>query len=669
MSGGSEPVGPLAVALEHAAKLLAGNPAAAAEQAGEILKVVPGHPVAVLLMGSAQRALGNATHAVEFLAPLARQQPHWAAAHLELGLALGAAGQGDAAVVALRHALKLNPALPDAWRALGDHLTVGGDTTGADAAYAQQIRYSTQDPRLVQAAIALHDNEIPQAEALLREHLKQHPTDIVAIRMFAEVAARLERYTDAQSLLERCLELAPGFAAARRNYATVLHRQYKDAEALEQADRLLAIDPTDPTYRNLKAAILGGLGRYEESIELYAGILARYPQQEKVWLNYGHALKTAGRQQDSIDAYRKCIALAPHCGAACWSLANLKTFRFSSDEVEAMRTQLARTDLAEDDRVHFEFAAGKAFEDAKTYDVSFEHYARANSLRRAQLGYDADRTSARVRRCQEILTSAFFEQRRGYGAEAPDPVFIVGLPRAGSTLLEQILASHSAVEGTMELPDLISIARKLTGTSGSGARFPESLTSLSAAECRALGEQYIRQTRVQRRTAAPFFIDKMPNNFAYVGFIQLVLPNAKIIDARRHPLGCCLSVFKQHFARGQSFAYDLEDLGRYYRDYVALMSHFDEALPGRVHRVIYETVVENTEAEVRRLLDYCGLPFEAQCLRFYDNARAVRTASSEQVRQPIFRDAMEHWRHYEPWLDPLKRALGPVLESYPTPEF
>ncbi|MEJ0038287.1 MAG: sulfotransferase [Gammaproteobacteria bacterium] len=665
----SPPVGTLQVALAHAAGLLASNPAAAAEQASEILRVFPGHPAAELLMASAQRRLGNVGQAVASLTSLARQQPNWPAAQFELGFALGAAGQGDAAVVALRHALKLNPEMPDAWRALADHLTVCGDTAAADAAYAQQIRYSSKDPRLVQAAIALHDNDIPRAEALLRQHLKQHPTDVAAIRMFAEVAARLERYADAQNLLERCLELAPGFAAARRNYATVLHRQYKDEQALEQVDRLLALDAEDPTYRNLKAAILGALGRYDESIELYASILARHSGQEKVWLNYGHALKTAGRQQDSIDAYRKCIALAPHSGAAYWSLANLKTFRFSQDDVEAMRTQLARTDLGEDERVQFHFALGKALEDAKAYEGSFEQYARGNSLRRAQVGYDADRTSARTRRCREILTADFFEQRRGFGSEAPDPIFIVGLPRAGSTLLEQILASHSAVEGTMELPDLISLARKLPGTSAGGTRFPESLTNLSAAEARALGEQYLQQTRIQRKTAAPFFIDKMPNNFAYVGFIQLVLPNAKIIDARRHPLGCCLSVFKQHFARGQGFAYDLDDLGRYYRDYVALMAHFDRALPGRVHRVIYETMVQDTESEVRRLLDYCGLPFEESCLRFYENARAVRTASSEQVRQPIFRDALEHWRSFEPWLGPLKSALGPTLDAYPTPQF
>ena len=358
----SSPVGSLQVALAHAAKLLASNPAAAAEQSREILRVVPDQPVAMLL----------------------------------LGLALGAVGQGDAAVATLRHALKLNPQMPDAWRALADHLTAAGDTEGADAAYAQQIRYSAKDPRLVQAAIALHDNDIPQAEALLRQHLKQHPTDVAAIRMFAEVAARLERYQDSQNLLERCLELAPGFAAARRNYATVLHRQYKDEQALEQVDRLMAIDAQDPTYLNLKAAILGALGRYDESIDLYAGILARYPGQEKVWLNYGHALKTAGRQQDSIDAYRKCIALAPGSGAAYWSLANLKTFRFSQDDIEAMRTQLQRTDLTDDERVQFHFALGKALEDAKAYEASFDHYAQGNGLRRAQIGYDPDRTSASV---------------------------------------------------------------------------------------------------------------------------------------------------------------------------------------------------------------------------------------------------------------------------------
>jgi tetratricopeptide (TPR) repeat protein len=670
MSGVPEPVGTLEVALSHAARLLATDPALAAEQATEILKVVPEHPAALLVLGVARRAQGNAAAALEILEPLARKHPAWALAHHELGVALGSAGQGEAAIAALRNAVRLKPDLTQAWLALADHLTAIGDTEAADAAYASHIKSSTKDPRLLAAAAALFENRIPEAEALLREHLKQQPTDVAAIRMLAEVAARLERYGDAENLLARCLELAPGFAAARRNYSTVLHRQYKDIQALEEVDRLLAGDGRDPTYRNLKATILGSLGRYEESIRLYDGILAEYPHQEKVWLNYGHALKTAGRQQDSIDAYRRCIVLASHCGAAYWSLANLKTFRFSPAELEAMQAQLARSDLADDDRMHLHFAVGKAFEDAAQFAQSFEHYDRANALRRSKIGYDPERTSARVRRSKEILTEEFFAARRGYGSDAADPIFIVGMPRAGSTLLEQILASHSTVEGTMELPDIVSITRKLTTDAAGRPPYPASLARLSAAECRALGEQYSRQTRIQRKTQAPFFIDKMPNNFAYIGFIQLALPHAKIIDARRHPLGCCFSVFKQHFARGQNFSYGLDDVGRYYRDYVELMSHFDNVLPGRIHRVIYETLIADTETEVRRLLAYCGLPFEEQCLRFYENDRAVRTASSEQVRQPIFRDAVDHWRHYEPWLGPLKKALGPVLEAYPaSPEF
>jgi tetratricopeptide (TPR) repeat protein len=496
--------------------------------------------------------------------------------------------------------------------------------------------------------------------------LQQRPTDVAAIRMFAEVAARLERYADSEKLLLRCLELAPGFAAARRNLATVLHRQYKEVAALEEVERLLAKDPHDPTCRNLKAAILGGLGRYQESIELYAGVLADYPRQEKVWLNYGHALKTAGRQEEGIAAYRRCIELAPRSGAAYWSLANLKTFRFRPEDVRAMRAQLADGRLSRDDQVQLHFALGKALEDASEYEESFKHYGRANDLRRSSAAYDAQRTTARLERSRQILTREFFSARSGYGADAPDPIFIVGMPRAGSTLLEQILASHPAVEGTMELPDIISMARDLAAQARqTSSPYPALLAGLSAADCRALGERYLAQTRVQRRTQRPYFIDKMPNNFAYLGLIQLILPNARIIDVRRHPLACCFSVFKQHFARGQQFAYDLGDLGCYYRDYVALMSHFDNVLPGRIHRVFYEQLIDNTETEVRRLLDYCGLPFEEACLRFYDNDRAVRTASSEQVRQPIFRDALEHWRHFEPWLEPLKAALGPVLETYP----
>jgi predicted Zn-dependent protease len=667
MSGAREAVGSLDVALAHAERLLASDPRLAAEQAREILAVVPGHPAALLLLGAARRSLGEAAAALEVLGPLADQHPKWAIVHYELGLALGMLHRGDEAVAALRRAVELAPDLADGWRALADHLTAIGDTEGADAAYARHLKFSTRDPRLLEAAAALVDNRIAVAEALLREHLRQYPTDIAAIRMLAEVAARLGRFGDAEVLLARCLELAPSFTAARNNYALVLNRQGRAREALAQVERVLAEEPGNSGYRNLKAAILGRIGEYDQALEIYEGVLAEYPGQPKAWMSYGHALKSAGRRADSVAAYRRAIALLPRDGESWWSLANLKTFRFDPPDLAAMQAQLQRNDLTDSDRFHFHFALGKALEDAGSWAEAFSHYEQGNQLRRSLIHYKADEHSAQLARSKALFSRQFLAERTGFGSDAPDPIFIVGLPRAGSTLLEQILSSHSAVEGTMELPDVISIARDLgeRKSRAQPSRYPEVLATLGAAELRALGERYLEQTRIQRKTGAPYFIDKMPNNFAHVGLIHLMLPRARIIDARRHPLGCCFSAFKQHFARGQAFTYDLRDLGRYYRDYVGLMAHFDEVLPGRVHRVIYERMIDDTESEVRRLLDYCGLPFEDACLRFYENERAVRTASSEQVRQPIYREAVDHWRHFEPWLGPLKEALGPVLEAYP----
>ena len=672
MSSTAEPVGTIDVALAHATRLLGSNPDLAAEQAAEVLKVAAGHPVASLLLGAARRLRGDPDSALEILEALTHAQPRWAAAHLELGLTLSQLERRDPAILALRRAVALKPDMTEAWRALGDQLTVAGDAAGADAAYAQHIKTSTRDPHLLAAAAALCENQIPQAEALLRAHLKRYPTDVAAIRMLAEVAARLRRYQDSETLLARCLELAPSFTAARHNYAVVLHRQNKPAQALREIDALLALEPRNPGYANLKAAILARIGEYEQSIELYASVLAAHPLQPKIWMSYGHALKTNGREADCIAAYEKSIDLLPSLGEAYWSLANLKTVRFTPAQMAAMRSQLARTDLADEDRLHLHFAMGKALEDAADYAGSFEHYALGNRIRRSGIMYSSEEMSAHVRRSKALLTGDFFGQRAGHGDDSPDPIFIVGLPRAGSTLLEQILSSHSQVEGTMELPDIPAIAKSLAQIAdrSEAAKYPEALAHLGARECRALGERYLAATRIQRKTDAPFFIDKMPNNFAHIGLIHLVLPNARIIDARRHPLGCCFSAFKQHFARGQNFTYSQEDIGRYYRDYVELMAHFDAVLPGRIHRVIYESMIEDTEAEVRRLLAYCGLPFESACLRFYENDRAVRTASSQQVRQPIFRGGLDHWRHYEPWLDPMKAALGTVLGSYPeAPEF
>ncbi|HET7925776.1 MAG TPA: sulfotransferase [Rhodanobacteraceae bacterium] len=585
-----------------------------------------------------------------------------------MSLAASAIGSPSEAVAALRRTVAADPFRPQAWRELGDRLDDAGDREGAADAYLAHVRHAVRDPLLMAAAAALHANDIPNAEARLRRQLKQAPTDVVAIRMLAEVALRLDRAEDAERLLERCLDLAPGFREARYNHAVALHRLNKPAEAIAALDTLLCDAPADPACRNLKAAVLCRTGDYEPAIAIYAALLAQEPRQPHVWLSYGHALKTAGHTERAIDAYRRCVALDPDFGEAYWSLANLKTFRFDDAEIARMHAALARGDLAAEHRLHIEFALGKALEDRKDYATSFAHYARANAERLAQVPYRADDTSARLARVREQYTADFFRSRLGMGFDAPDPIFIVGLPRAGSTLIEQILASHSAVEGTMELPEIISITRALRadarGGTASNGTYHDALARMGADELRALGEQYIERTRIHRKLRKPFFIDKMPNNFMHVGLIRIVLPNAKIIDARRHPLSCCLSGYKQHFARGQNFSYSLEDLGRYYRDYAELMAHFDAVLPGRVHRVFYENMVEHTEREVRRLLNYCGLPFEDACLNFFENERPVRTASSEQVRQPIYTSGVDQWRRYEAWLDPLKAALGPALDDY-----
>ena len=634
MTVATEQTATLDQALAHASRLLASNPVLAGEQAAEIIKVVGDHPMALLVLGISQARTGR----------------------------------GEEAVKALRHALLLKPDLPRGWLALGDHLSAMGDNQGADAAYNSHIRYSVRDPKLLAAGSALCESRLPEAETLLRAHLAQAPTDVSAIRMMAEVATRLGRYDDAEHLLSRCLELAPSFREARQNYALVLQRHNKPVQALAELDTLLEEDPANPGSRILKAAVFSRLGDYESAISMYENILLEYPNNARIWMSHGHALKTAGQQERAIQAYRKSMELNPGFGDAYWSLANLKTFRFTAVEIEAMRGYLQRTDLTAEDRYHFEFALAKALEDAGDYAESFEHYLRGNAQRLQAVPYSANEMSARTARAKRTYTRDFFEQRKGSGSEAADPIFIVGLPRAGSTLIEQILSSHSAVEGTMELPEIISMTRALRTSAepGGQSNYHQVLAGLDSRELQELGQQYLERTRIQRKSDAPLFIDKMPNNFAHIGLIHLTLPNAKIIDARRHPLACCLSGFKQHFAQGQNFTYSLDDIGRYYRDYVDLMAHFDAVLPGRVHRVIYENMVDDTETEVRRLLDYCGLPFEAGCLRFFENDRPVRTASSEQVRQPIYRDGVEHWRHYEPWLGPLKSALGPVLDAYPS---
>ena len=668
----TEHYGAVATALAHARHLLGVDPRMAVEQAMAILEAVPRHAQATLILATALRLTGDVQQALRVVEPLSRAFAQAPEIQLEHGRVLAAAGHTQAAIAAFKRAVAAEPDLAEAWRGLAEALELIGDSAGAQAAQARQIQGGVRDPVLMDAAAALVDEKPGEAEKILRHYLETRPDEPAALRMLAEALARLGRNADAEEALVHCLKMAPGFDSARHNLATVLLRQNKTVEALAQTEQLIAKDPRHPGYANMKAAILARLGDYDQAVTLFAGVLADFPIQPKGWLSYGHALKTLGRQAESIKAYRRALELQPGLGEAWWSLANLKTVAFDAADLEAMGAHAARPDLSGDDRLHLHFSLGKALEDAGRYAESFDHYDQGAAIRRGQLRYDAAENTAETARAKALFTPGFLAARAGQGSAAPDPIFIVGLPRAGSTLIEQILASHSQVEGTMELPDLIVMARRLGGKTAHrpDSAYPEVLADLSPETLRALGEEFLERTRVQRKTDRPLFIDKMPNNFSHVGFIHLILPNAKIIDARRHPLGCCFSGFKQHFARGQAFTYGLADIGRYYADYVALMAHFDAVLPGRIHRVIYEEMVEDPETQIRALLDHCGLPFEEGCLNFHQNDRAVRTASSEQVRRPIFKDAVEHWQNYEPWLSPLKDALGPVLPAYPrAPEF
>lgn len=514
----------------------------------------------------------------------------------------------------------------------------------------EQLSAAIHNPRLMRAGAALAANDLPIAERLLKAHLTDHPWEVTAMRMLAEVAARLRRYSDAEILLERALELQPGFRAARLNYCSVLQRTEKIEAASREIAVLLADAPDDPAALVMAAAIHVRRGEFEQAVAKYEAILALGTPQPQIRLSLGHVLKTLGKQAGAVSAYRAAIAEAPQFGEAWWSLANLKTVRFSDGDIGQMR-QALRDAMRIEDRIHLNFALGKALEDAARYEESFSFYNEGNHLRGSTVHFDGSQLTALVDRTLARLSKSDYLERADQGHQTNDPIFIVGLPRSGSTLVEQILASHSNVEGTAELPHIPAIVRQLVkGRTDEDARYIDVLLRLSPEERRALGQQYLSLSRVQRKTDKARFIDKLPNNFAHVGLIKLILPNATIIDARRHPIATCFSCYKQHFARGQDFTYNLDDLARYYIDYVRLMTYFDRIAPGAVHRVVHENLVKYPEREIRRLLDACDLEFEPNCLDFHRTERPIRTASSEQVRQPLRSDGIDQWRNYAPWL-------------------
>ncbi len=656
----------LHTALTHAANLLTVNPSLAQQQAEEILKVVSDSVSAKHILAAALRLQGDAAKGLVIIGSVVDENADDANLLHEYALCLGAAGQGDASIDVLKKVLQIDPGHAAAWRSLGDQLNARGDALGSEEAYDKHLAASTRHPELIEAAEHMRKKQFPLAERLTRDVLKKDPVDVIAIRMLAAIGLEVGQIDDAINLLERCLDLAPGFHLARQNYALALSRRQRFDEALAEIDRLLIAEPNNPNYRLRKGSNLVRKGEHEAALELYEVFLSEYPRQSGAQMNYGHTLKTVGRLDESINAYRTAIRLRPQTGEAYWSLANLKTFRFTDDDIAEMQAQIDEQGGDLDDQSHLLFALGKAMEDRKEFEQSFDYYQRGNSIRGKHHRHNAKANVFDTVRQIKTLTANFFAEREGWGSTAPDPIFIVGLPRAGSTLLEQILASHSQVEGTAELPDIIAISRRLGKKSrkNPASDYPEILTTLSEEQARALGEGYIESTRVVRH-GPPFFIDKMPNNFKHIGLIHMILPNAKIIDARRHPMSGGFSCFKQLFAHGQTFTYDLTNLGHYYRDYVALMDHWGEVLPGRVHRVQYEAMVADTENQIRQLLDYCELPFEEQCLRFYETERAIRTPSAEQVRQPVYTEGLAQWRNFEAHLEPLKKALGPLLERYP----
>jgi len=527
-------------------------------------------------------------------------------------------------------------------------------------------------PELREASRALDAGRPDIAEQKIAPFLRKHPGDVDALNLLADSFLRRERKAEAEAALAQCVTRTPGFDLARFNYASALQQMNKPAAALEQIEILLRKDPGNPLYRDVQAVSLSSMGRHDDALAARISLAADYPGSSKVQVSYAQVLRTSGLQKECIATFRKAIAINPAMGIAWWGLAGLRTYKFDRSDIDQLQEQLLRRDISTSDRVHLLFTLGKAFADLRQYRQSFDAYARANAARRLGSNYDPGHIRRQLANFKALYTPEFFAARAGTGAESTQPIFIVGMQRAGSTLLEQMLSSHSAIEAAGELAHSRFLARRLEDTVGPrhGVGYPDVLAHIEPGEFRALGEEYLAATRLRRPLGRPFFIDKDPYNYWHIGFYQLMLPNARIIDIRRHPLGCCFSNFTSVFLHGLGHTYKLSDLGQFYAAYVEIMAHYDRVLPGKVCRVHYEDLIDDPEREIRRVLAWLGLPFESVCLDFHANTRAVNSASSEQVRSPLFRDALDRWQNYEPWLDPLKEALGPVLEKYPeVPEF
>ena len=648
-----------------------GDYAAAVYGAQRLLAADQTNRELLLIEAHSHRMMQQPDAALAVLDRLAAHHPDFSQMFLERGLCHVARRDAQAAIFDLRAAVKANPSLAMGWRMLDGLYRMTGDMKSADIAARHFAHLASLPAPIVQAKVLFGDGEIDVAEALIRRFLLEAGDHPEAMRLLAQIGHKRNVLDDAETLYAGVMALVPDHDEARHEYVQVLIARHKFPQARVALEPLLQRDPRNHAHRTQAATIRVGLGDFESVIPEYRDMLSEIPGDTmearfrradlNLWL--GHALKTEGQTAEAIEAYMAATADRPDFGDAWWSLANLKTYRFSSESIAVMRERLDDPATAEVDRIHIAFALGKALEDAGDYADSWTAYERGNTMHRASNGYIPEVFETNTREQKRVCTAPFFAERKGWGLDDPSPIFVLGLPRSGSTLIEQILASHSMVEGTQELPDIQRIVHELQGRelNFDAPRYPGALDELDSEAVRKFGEQYIADTLPNRILGRPYFIDKMPNNFRHVGLIHLILPNAKIIDARRDPMACCFSNLKQLFAQGQEFTYGIEDIARYYRTYVELMDHWDAVLPGRVLRVQHEDVIDDLEGNVRRILDYCGLPFEEACVEFHKTKRSVRTPSSEQVRQPIFRDGLDQWKNFEPWLEPLKKFLGPEL--------
>jgi tetratricopeptide (TPR) repeat protein len=626
---------------------------------------VPENRDVLYMLAVSLRYLNRIPDALEILERLEQHHPAFSRLYQERGHCHVALRDAPHAIDAFLRAVNINPALPASWARLETLYRMTGDPEHAAMAADHVATLQQLPPEVVTATALFSDGDLLLAENLVRAYLLKHGNHVEAMRLLARIGMAREVLDDAEILLEAVLELAPDYDAARFEYARVLLDRQKHQRSREQLETLLAREPENRQYKTLYATACVGVGDQETALTIYRSILVDSPRAADVHLSVAHTLKTLGRREAAIDSYRAAAVARPNYGDAYWSLANLKTYRFIDDEIARMRAEEAAPSTPLVDRYHLCFALAKALEDRGQYEESFRFYERGNALKKSESRYRPEPIERNTRLQKELCTREFFASREGLGAKNPDPIFIVGLPRAGSTLLEQILASHSLVEGTAELADIPRIVVEFQGRDPDlvNPRYPRVLADLAPEEFLRLGEKYLSDTR-SYRTNAPFFIDKMPNNFRHLGLIHLILPNAKIIDARREPMACCFSNLKQLFASGQEFTYSIEDIARYYRTYLDLMAHWDAVLPGRVLRICHEDVVDDLEGNVRRILDFCGLEFEPACVEFHKTERSVRTASSEQVRQPLYREGLDQWKNFEPWLGSLKDALGDAPVRY-----